>query len=226
MHTNAGTQIFRAFKYFPRPPKPAKLNRLRKVNNDFATHSRAFDGDLLSDEPTARRFTAMVEPHLDAAYNLARWLTRNPDDADDVVQEAYLRAFRFFEGFRGGDGRAWLLTIVRNTCYTWMKDNRRSEIQVEYDDENGSLSIDDTAEAPLHGADPQSLLMRAADGLRIEAALRLLPTEFREVLVLRELEEMSYKDIATIADLPIGTVMSRLSRARAQLKRILERMEP
>jgi len=179
----------------------------------------------LSDELTARRFSAMAEPHLDAAYNLARWLTRNPHDADDVVQEAYLRAFRFFDGFRGGDGRAWLLTIVRNTCYTWMKENRRGETQLEYDEADGSLQGEEAAELPLHNADPQSLLLRAADGERIEAALKRLPIEFREILGLRELEEMSYKDIAVIADLPIGTVMSRLSRARTQLRRILEKME-
>jgi RNA polymerase sigma-70 factor, ECF subfamily len=191
----------------------------------FALFVKARRGVQLSDELTARRFSAMAEPHLDAAYNLARWLTRNPHDADDVVQEAYLRAFRFFDGFRGGDGRAWLLTIVRNTCYTWMKENRRGETQLEYDEADGSLQGEEAAELPLHNADPQSLLLRAADGERIEAALKRLPIEFREILVLRELEEMSYKDIAVIADLPIGTVMSRLSRARTQLRRILEKME-
>lgn len=180
----------------------------------------------MSDEFSARRFSAMAEPHLDAAYNLARWLTRNPHDADDVVQEAYLRAFRFFDGFRGGDGRAWLLTIVRHTCYTWLRQNRRGDTEVEYHEGDASLQGMEADETPLHGADPQTLLLRAADSERVEAALRQLPAEFREVLVLRELEELSYKDIATIAAVPIGTVMSRLSRARLHLRRILETMEP
>lgn len=167
----------------------------------------------------------MAEPHLDAAYNLARWLTRNPHDADDVVQEAYLRAFRFFDSFRGGDGKAWLLTITRHTCYTWLKQNRRGEVEVEYIDSDAGLQGREHDDVPLHGADPQAALISAADRGLIEAALRKLPLEFREVLVLRELEELSYQEIATITGIPIGTVMSRLSRARLRLRRILETME-
>lgn len=170
-------------------------------------------------------FEQATAPHLDAAYNLARWLTRNPHDADDVVQEAYLRAFRFFDGFRGGDGRAWLLTIVRNTCYSWLKQNRHGA-EVEYDEADAGLQGMESAETPQHGTDPQTLLLRAADGERIEQALRKLPPEFREMLVLRELEEMPYKEIASVAGIPIGTVMSRLSRARLLLRRTLETMEP
>ena len=179
----------------------------------------------MSDETTVQRFSAMAEKHMDAAYNLARWLTRNPQDADDVVQEAYLRAFRYFGTFRGDDGRAWLLTIVRNTCYTWLKQNRHGDTDVEYDEADASRQGKEDRESPLHGTDPQTLLLRAADGERIDAAIRKLPTEFREVLVLRELEELSYQDIAGVAGIPIGTVMSRLSRARLHLRRILETME-
>ena len=172
-------------------------------------------------EGAVHEFEKLLAPHLDAACNLARWLTRNPDDADDVVQEAYLRAFRFFDGFRGGDARAWLLTIVRNTFYTWVQQQRGHET-LEYSEESASLDCVDAAETPLHNADPQHLLLRAADRARVEAALRRLPVEYREVLVLRELEELSYKQVASIAGIPIGTVMSRLSRARERLRAELE----
>jgi RNA polymerase sigma factor (sigma-70 family) len=179
----------------------------------------------LNDQDKARRFDAMASPHLDAAYNLARWLTRSPHDAEDVVQEAYLRAFRFFDGFKGGDGRAWLLTIVRNTFYTWVAQNRRADT-VEYNEADAGMEGMDTEEnQALHVADPENLLLRAADQQLVEAALLKLPDEYREILVLRELEELSYKQIADIADIAMGTVMSRLSRARAQLRRQIEAME-
>jgi RNA polymerase sigma-70 factor (ECF subfamily) len=177
----------------------------------------------LIDPNTARRFEAMAAPHLDAAYNLARWLTHNPTDADDVVQEAYLRAFRYFEGFRGGDGRAWLLAIVRNSCYSWLRRNRPEQAAMEYDDEIASLQrMSDPAELAMHASDPEQLLLRADNQQQLEAALRQLPAEQREVLVLRELEDLSYKEIAGITELPIGTVMSRLSRARLNLRRCFE----
>jgi RNA polymerase sigma factor (sigma-70 family) len=180
----------------------------------------------LNDNDKARRFDAMATPHLDAAYNLARWLTRSPHDAEDVVQEAYLRAYRFFDGFKGGDGRAWLFAIVRNTFYTWVQQNRRTDT-VEYNEADvGIESVDADDNQTLHTADPEILLLRAADQQLVEAALLKLPDEYREILVLRELEELSYKQIADIAGIALGTVMSRLSRARAQLRRQLEAMEP
>jgi len=161
---------------------------------------------------TGAVFERDVMRHLDAAYNLARWLARNDQDAEDVVQEAMLRAFRFFGGFRGGDAKVWLLAIVRNTFYTQCA---RSP---------AAGSIDEFDEA-IHGGaehdDPQSLLLRAADAQNLHAALERLPPEFREVLVLRELEECSYKEIASITNLKIGTVMSRLARARERLQREL-----
>ncbi len=179
----------------------------------------------MSEPNTAQRFETMAMPHLDAAYNLARWITRNPHDADDVVQDAWLRAFRFFGSFRGGDGRAWLLTIVRHCAYSWLRQNRYPEGFVEFDDEIEQLQHVDACDNLLHAADPQGLLIREDLRSDVEAALLKLPAEFREVLVLRELEELSYKEIAAIVGIPAGTVMSRLSRARLQLRRILQAEE-
>jgi RNA polymerase sigma-70 factor (ECF subfamily) len=153
------------------------------------------------------QFDHLVTPHFDAAYNLARWLTRSPADADDVVQESYLRAFQFFDSFRGGDGRAWLLSIVRNTCYTWIRKNRAYELTTEFDE---SLHSSDTS-------NPETIQLRRADTESVRDALEKLPAEFREVMVLREMEGLSYKEIADIAGIAIGTVMSRLSRARKRL---------
>ena len=153
-------------------------------------------------------FDQVVLPHLDAAYNLARWLTRNDADAEDVAQEACLRAFKYFGGFHGGDSRAWLLTIVRNTCYTWLQQNRAHELTTVFDEETHSVE----------GDNPEMKLLERADTQSLKKALEELPTEFREVVILRELEGLSYKEIAGIADVPIGTVMSRLARARKRLQ--------
>jgi RNA polymerase sigma-70 factor (ECF subfamily) len=161
-----------------------------------------------------RRFERLALPHLDAAFNLARWLTRNDHDAEDVVQDAFVRALRYVDGFRGDNARSWLLQIVRNTCFSWIKQNRPSEI-VALDDGDDAL---DRLPAPAHD-EPQALAIRNADRVRIDQAIAALPIGYREVLVLRELEDCAYADIARIADIPIGTVMSRLSRAR-QLMRV------
>jgi RNA polymerase sigma-70 factor (ECF subfamily) len=158
-------------------------------------------------------FEDAVLPHLDAAYNLARWLTRNDVDAHDVVQEAYLRAFNFFHGFNGIDGRAWLLGIVRNTSYTWMQQNRSPNLTVPLDDE--------IYEIESNQLNPEALLLQSSDSKMLRHALEELPIEFREVLVLREIEEFSYKEIAHITALPIGTVMSRLARGRKRLQQAL-----
>lgn len=165
------------------------------------------------DQQKLEQFEASVLPHLAAAYNLARWLTRNDQDAEDVVQESYLRAYKFFGGFRGGDGRAWLLTIVRNTCYTWFQQNRPRELTASLDDEANNIESD----APS----PEAELIKSADKKLITRALEELPLEFREALVLREMEGMSYKEIAEITEIPLGTVMSRLARARKRLQQSL-----
>jgi RNA polymerase sigma factor (sigma-70 family) len=164
------------------------------------------------DEASAR-FEQMFLPHLDAAHNLARWLTRNEHDAEDLVQESYLRAFRFFGGFKGGDSRSWLLTIVRNTCYSWLQKNRRQEFETPFDEEVH------TSDAQAFS--PEKPLLANADGQMLRQALEELPVTFREILVLRELEGLSYKEIADIAGMPIGTVMSGLARARKRLRQNL-----
>jgi RNA polymerase sigma-70 factor (ECF subfamily) len=159
----------------------------------------------------------VVLPLLPSAYNLARWLTRNEHDAEDVVQEAFLRAYRFFSSFRGGDARAWLLTIVRNSCWTWLRANRAREV---------ATALEDAEEPADTTASAEEDLVRRADGARLRRALEDLPAEFREVTVLRELEELSYREIAEVAGIPVGTVMSRLSRARRRLQTALARPAP
>jgi len=166
----------------------------------------------------SRRFQALALPHLDAAYNLARWLSRNPGDAEDIVQEAFLRAFRFFDAFRGDEARPWLLAIVRRVWYDEWRRRAGAEEVAPFDELR-----DDT---PLEGwetggVDPETLAIRAEDTRHVQDALRRLPVEYREVLVLRELEELGYREIAAIADLPLGTVMSRLARGRRRLATLL-----
>jgi RNA polymerase sigma-70 factor, ECF subfamily len=176
----------------------------------------------LSDSKRSR-FETSVSPHLDAAYNLARWLTRNEHDAEDVVQEAMLRAFTFFDGFRGVDARSWILKIVRNTCFTWLKANRSSEI--------AGMAVDELEDLlpPLFCSgltdDPETLALRRTTALQLNNAISAIAAPFREVVVLRDMEGLSYKEISTVLDAPIGTVMSRLARARAELRRILGRSQ-
>ena len=170
-----------------------------------------------------QRFEELALPHLDAAYNLARWLTRNDHDAHDVVQEAYLRAFRFFEGFHGDNARSWLLAIVRNTCYTWLQQNRGLHVNASLDE----LLDAGEADAVLAAVEPseegpEKLMLREDDKAMLNRALEQLPEEFREVLVLKELEDLSYREIAAVTGVPLGTVMSRLSRARKLLSKHLQ----
>ncbi|WP_085633928.1 MULTISPECIES: sigma-70 family RNA polymerase sigma factor [unclassified Pseudomonas] len=158
------------------------------------------------------RFEELIAPHLDAAYNLARWLTGNDSAARDVVQESALRAFRFLQRFAEGNAKAWFLTIVRNESYTWLKASAGHR-WVAIDDD---LSVDETA--PAHQQGPELSAIHTENAALLQQALCALPPAFREVIVLKELEDMPYKDIALVADIPIGTVMSRLARARALLK--------
>jgi RNA polymerase sigma-70 factor, ECF subfamily len=159
------------------------------------------------------RFEQAILPHLDAAYNLARWLLRDEHEAADAVQDACLRALRFIGGFRGGNGRAWLLAIVRNTCYSRLKRIAGRENETEFDDEIHSPENEI--------ASPEVLLDRGRGTEMLRHALEELPEEYREVIVMRELEGMGYKEIAEVAEVPIGTVMSRLARARQRLQRLL-----
>jgi len=161
------------------------------------------------------RFEQQVLPHLNAAHDLARWLLRDAQDAEDVTQEAILRAYQFFDSFRGENAKAWLLTIVRNTGYTWLQKNR-GRSQSPFDEEKHSVLDDTTPDA-----DPESLLIASAGREALQRALESLPIEYREAIVLREIEGLSYKEIGTIADIPLGTVMSRLSRGRRLLRQRL-----
>jgi RNA polymerase sigma factor (sigma-70 family) len=156
-----------------------------------------------------RQFEAQALPHLDAAYNLARWLSRSPDDAQDIVQDAMLRAFRAFDGFRGGDIKPWLLAIVRN-CWRDARADARRNAHLPLPEEQETIAAD--------GPDPEAEAAGASEGRRLNEVIALLPNEFREVLILREMEDLSYREIALVTGAPIGTVMSRLARARALLK--------
>src|SRR6266478_8323943 len=158
-------------------------------------------------------FEALMLPHLDAAHNFAKWLLRNEEDARDVVQEAYLRAFKSFVGFRGSNGRAWLLTIVRNTSYTLLKKNRVADLTTSFDEE-----IHASCEESVSAA---TILERTEEAELIREAMDELPAEFREILTLRHQEDLSYKEIGEIVKIPPGTVVSRLARARAKLKECL-----
>lgn len=160
-------------------------------------------------EPSRReRFEHAMLPHLDAAYNLARWLTGSAADAEDAVQDACVRALTFFDGFHGADGRAWLLAIVRNTCYDWLRKHRRVTLLA---------SPEELDRKPDPAPGPEMEQLRRADAQMVQEGLASLPAEYREALVLRELEGMQYREIAQVTGVPIGTVMSRLARGRKRL---------
>ena len=167
----------------------------------------------MPEETHHTNFEQLVLPHLHAAYNLARWLTSNDQDAEDVVQDACLRAFRFFSGYRGGDARAWLLKIVRNTSYSFLEKNRPASMAEEFDEKVHATE----AGTP----DMETQMMRKVESGTLREALEELPPNLREILILRELQELSYKEIAELVDVPLGTVMSSLSRARHQLSQSL-----
>jgi RNA polymerase sigma-70 factor (ECF subfamily) len=158
-----------------------------------------------------QRFEELVLPHLDAGYNLARWLARDAHDAEDVVQEACMRAMRYVGSLQGGDARPWFLTIVRRAFYDWLGRNRPADVV------HDEAALDQAVERSTPG--PEQALMRSDEAKALAEALAELPLPYREVLILRELESLSYKEIARVADIPIGTVMSRLARARSLLQR-------
>jgi RNA polymerase sigma-70 factor (ECF subfamily) len=165
------------------------------------------------------RFESVVLPHLDVAYALARWLTRNDADAADVVQEAILRAFRYFDTYREGDARSWILRIVRRTCYSWLERNRPAAIVPLDDDE---VLDEGVAGAPIATGNTEMLLQNRSDLRRLDVLIEKLPAPLREVIVLRELQELGYREIGEITGVPVGTVMSRLHRARSALRRAWE----
>ena len=172
----------------------------------------------MNSDENSRRFEMLVMPHLDAAYNLALRLTRNDHDAQDVVQEAVLRGMRYIESLRNESARPWLLQIVRNTCFSWLKENRPAERVLLDEPDDAWRDI-----AAPAADEPPSIAIRKADRAQIDEAIAALPIPFREVLVLREMEDLSYTDIARIAEIPVGTVMSRLHRAHRRLQeRLLE----
>jgi len=172
----------------------------------------------LTPQEKLRRFEEQISPHLKSAYNLAKWLTRNHEDAEDVVQDAFLRAFSAFESYRGDDAqpqnaKAWLLTIVRNTSMTWLKRNRNAGATLGFEE-----ALDDPRD---RSPDPEEILLTSCDREEVRHALEQLPSDFREAIVLREMEGLSYREISAAIGVPLGTVMSRLSRGRDWLRRIL-----
>lgn len=168
---------------------------------------------MLPESIEHRRFEEAVLPYLDAAYNLARWLTRDNHDAEDVVQEAMCRALKYFASFQGGDGRTWLLKIVRHTCFTWLEKNRPREPRTSFDEaQHGETSS---------ALGPEAVVLQRAENQMLRDAVEALPMEYREAIVLRELEGLSYHQIAEVAGIPLGTVMSRLARGRRQLQKTL-----
>ncbi len=172
----------------------------------------------MADDSKARRFERLVMPHLDAAYNLARWLVRNPDDAEDLVQDGLVRALRYVESCREETARAWVLRIVRNTCFDWLQATAANPLtafaDLDADDDEGTRFTADAFTEPA--ADPEAQLLTARQSAQVNAIIAELAPEFREILVLREIEGLAYAEIAEIIGVPMGTVMSRLSRARGQ----------
>ena len=195
----------------------------------FARSAFAREGTrsaVTAEQLKSRRFEQIVMPHLDSAYNLARWLTRSDADAKDVVQESCLRAFKYFDGFDGQYANAWLLKIVRNTCHTWLRQNHPAEEAVALEDNLEEVDRNETSmqvSASGLGRSPESLLIEGRDAQRLDALIGRLPPAYREVVILRELEEMSYREIADIVGVPIGTVMSRLARGRQMLQTALRK---
>jgi RNA polymerase sigma-70 factor, ECF subfamily len=165
------------------------------------------------------RFEALALPHLDAAYSLARWMTRNDADAGDVVQEAFLRAFRYFDSYRGDDAKSWVLKIVRRTCYSWLDRNRPADVvSLEAEEEFGGA-------VATSAIDTEALLESRSDLRHLDQLIEALPAPLRETIVLRELHELGYRDIAEVTGVPLGTVMSRLHRARSRLLRAWDAMD-
>jgi len=197
---------------------PAIKVRIRQSDSMASADPVSASRPSTSADDQYGRFQREIVPHLDAAYNFARFLSRNPDAAQDIVQEAFLRAYRRFDGYQDGDARAWIFSIVRNCYHNWLLEGRRKarvEIDVHRRDDAGDFSIDDVAS---DDDTPETALLRSSEAGRVRGVLNNLPRSLREVLVLRELEGLSYRQMAEALALPIGTVMSRLARGRTQFE--------
>jgi len=198
-----------------------ELDRTERVGG-----RKAVRGTTVPDKRPSQSFEQLMLPHLDAAYNLARWLMRNGEDAEDAVQDAFLRAHQAFASYQGGGEKAWLLTIVRNVCLTRLKRRLHPGKVVMLDDAMGEVETASAAILPASlSSRPDTELMAKIERARVQTALKKLPQNFREIVVLREFEELSYQEISDVVGVPVGTVMSRLSRARAQLKELLTEHE-
>jgi RNA polymerase sigma-70 factor (ECF subfamily) len=189
----------------------ASMMDLAALSPLASTTTASHGMQALATDARNRRFELLAMPHLDAAFRLARWLTGNTADAEDVVQDAYLRAFRYMDTFRGDNFRVWLLTIVRNSFLDWLKDTRAGQMLFQ----PAPADLDWTDPNPS----PEAMLLERVDSETLGALVAQLPAEYREILILREIEDLSYKDIATVTGIPAGTVMSRLSRARLALRK-------
>jgi RNA polymerase sigma factor (sigma-70 family) len=188
-----------------------------RVEDTVAAEDHSGPAGASRSDDHGTRFRGTMIPHLDAAYNLARFLSRDSDAAQDIVQDAYLRAFRSFSSYRGGNPRAWILAIVRNCHHTSLAERRRAAIIEPLADDSRSVGDDNSSERhdlPGDEATPETDLLKRSEAEEVRSTLESLPAAFREVLILRELEEFSYREIAEVAAIPIGTVMSRLARAR------------
>jgi RNA polymerase sigma factor (sigma-70 family) len=188
---------------------------LKSIPSEYNGRLRIVGSNAMALSEKTRQFEALVVPHVDAAYNLARWLLRDEHSASDAVQDACVRALRFFDHLKGEDARPWLLAIVRNCCYSMLSKRQKSGESVEFDEERDS----EFADSHIGDSDnPETRLSRKMDSARLDDAIARLPAVYREVIVLREMEELAYEEVAQIANIPVGTVMSRLSRARALLR--------
>jgi RNA polymerase sigma-70 factor (ECF subfamily) len=220
---SGGNPTYPSFSVIERRLGPEKVRRAREVRTVRPDQGET-TGQAVDEKDKRKLFDEVFLPHLVQAYRLARWLTGNAADAEDVVQEASLRAFRGIAGFGGINARAWALSVVRNTAYTWLLKNRPAAVVFTEDLDGAEQERLERPAAGEGAGTPESLLIARVEAEKVQGAIAALPAPFREVIVLRELHELNYRDIAEVTNLPIGTVMSRLSRARAMLIAALRNM--
>lgn len=222
---SGGNPTYPSFSVIERQLEPEKMRRARAEVRIVRPGEGGTTGQPVDEKDKRKLFDEVFLPHLVQAYRLARWLTGNAADAEDVVQEASLRAFRGIAGFGGNNARAWSLTVVRNTAYSWLLKNRSASVVFTEDLDRAEQERIERSSAEDEGAtSPEGVLLAGAEAAEVRGAIAALPAPFREVIVLRELHELNYRDIAEITNVPIGTVMSRLSRARRMLIAALRKM--